>query len=672
MSTEEFDPRSADVKNEILDEDPLAELARIVAGETESDFVEAPEADASAVRSDESLEAHLMQELSAEQDAPEVPEPADDFTASIQEQLEAQLAADTAAAPEAIPEMEQAIEAPNFEEALSESLVEEEIAPIAAQVAEAAPLEQAINEEVAFQDDLIEALQEEINPVEPVVEPAIEMVEVEPAPISTEITEEIVETVSEEPVLEEALADLPEIELPELEEVETEIMAAELPKPEQLEVVPQEIDLPPPVEPIMAQPEMAQSEIAIEEPAAEIDFGAAFAEELGVETVEEAKGWTDSVEQQPVDDFTLSAQSAGYQPVEEPSSIDGEYLTEPEAELAALDASETETSGGGLKYAMAALVIALFAGAITAGYGFLGGSDGEEVAQEASIIKADVDPVKVKPENPGGRVPDNQDKASYGKVEGIEEQVDQSTLLSNTEQPALIDTSNATQEAIDQAQASLASSGTNDNKSDDRLQVGGETDNALIGANSSVAAKRVKTLIIKPDGTIVDQPATGQSLGNQEFAASSSTLGLTRVPDATPTRVSTTTVKANEPIDGAKSSQDIGVPNASPLPKPKVVAAAPKPKPVAKKKPAPKPQPVARSEWVVQVASQTSAAAAQQSFQKMRSQFSALQNRAMSVQRAAVNGRTYFRVRVQTASRNDANQLCSRLTSQGGSCFVTR
>jgi len=643
MSTEEFDPRSADVKNEILDEDPLAELARIVAGETESDFVEAPEADASAVRSDESLEAHLMQELSAEQDAPEVPEPADDFTASIQEQLEAQLAADTAAAPEAIPEMEQAIEAPNFEEALSESLVEEEIAPIAAQVAEAAPLEQAINEEVAFQDDLIEALQEEINPVEPVVEPAIEMVEVEPAPISTEITEEIVETVSEEPVLEEALADLPEIELPELEEVETEIMAAELPEPEQLEVVPQEID-----------------------------FGAAFAEELGVETVEEAKGWTDSVEQQPVDDFTLSAQSAGYQPVEEPSSIDGEYLTEPEAELAALDASETETSGGGLKYAMAALVIALFAGAITAGYGFLGGSDGEEVAQEASIIKADVDPVKVKPENPGGRVPDNQDKASYGKVEGIEEQVDQSTLLSNTEQPALIDTSNATQEAIDQAQASLASSGTNDNKSDDRLQVGGETDNALIGANSSVAAKRVKTLIIKPDGTIVDQPATGQSLGNQEFAASSSTLGLTRVPDATPTRVSTTTVKANEPIDGAKSSQDIGVPNASPLPKPKVVAAAPKPKPVAKKKPAPKPQPVARSEWVVQVASQTSAAAAQQSFQKMRSQFSALQNRAMSVQRAAVNGRTYFRVRVQTASRNDANQLCSRLTSQGGSCFVTR
>jgi len=80
----------------------------------------------------------------------------------------------------------------------------------------------------------------------------------------------------------------------------------------------------------------------------------------------------------------------------------------------------------------------------------------------------------------------------------------------------------------------------------------------------------------------------------------------------------------------------------------------------------------ARSEWVVQVASQTSPEAVQAAFTRLRSEYAILQKRAMAVQRAHLNGTTYYRVRVQTPSKDDAIQLCSDLTAQGGSCFVTR
>lgn len=659
MSTDQFDPRSENPNNDAAIEDPLEELARIVSGETEAE-PEAPLQSAfPEVSEDTSLEAHLMEELAAEQVAPEQP---DDYTASIQEQLEAQLAADMA-----VDTAETAAEAPQIEEILTETIAEE-IETVAQNIAPPEMPVEPIDEETAFQDDLIEALQEEINPPGPVVETNIpetdavaDVAELDAA----EDFEQSLEAITQDPLVDEpSIAELSEPDLSAFEAHEPQPIAVEPEMPE--------MDVPPP-----AVEELQVENLEVEQAAAsEIDFSSAFAEELGVEAIEEAQGWEASSDAPQADEFALAAQSAGYQPVDDGMVSEPEYLNDPEAEIAAAEAVEDQNSGGGMKYAMAALVIALFAGAITAGYGFLGGgSGGDQTAENATIIKADADPVKVKPENPGGRVPDNQDKASYGKVEGIEEEVDQSTLLSNTEQPALIDTSNATQEAVEQAQSSLSSVDANSNKLDDRLSGSSEPDTTGVANNSSVAAKRVTTLVIKPDGTVVDKPLSGQLGGSQQFAASSSDLGLTQVADAKPIQVETRTVKPNEPIDGAQSSQAIGVPNASPLPKPEPVAKQPKPAPVqrvATTQTQTQSQPVARSEWVVQVASQTSPEAAQASFQKMRQRYSALQNRSMSVQRAAVNGTTYYRVRVQTASRNDANQLCSRLTSQGGSCFVTR
>jgi hypothetical protein len=44
----------------------------------------------------------------------------------------------------------------------------------------------------------------------------------------------------------------------------------------------------------------------------------------------------------------------------------------------------------------------------------------------------------------------------------------------------------------------------------------------------------------------------------------------------------------------------------------------------------------------------------------------------VNIVRANVEGRTYYRVRIPTASRDEAVNLCTRYQAAGGSCFVSR
>ncbi|KAG1700606.1 Arginine--tRNA ligase [Nymphon striatum] len=333
-------------------------------------------------------------------------------------------------------------------------------------------------------------------------------------------------------------------------------------------------------------------------------------------------------------------------------------------EIAAVEtgAVVANENGGGMKFAIAALVLALFAGAIAAGYGFLGGDNPTVATGTPEIIKADADPVKVKPKDPGGLVPENQDNASYVDIGGENSAaVSQEKLNSQTEEPLILNTGNT--ENIENTEVADAP------KSDDRLTSSEDTGATPNATNSAVLPKVVQTVVVKPDGTIIAKPVTPKPV---ETALNE--VKIDPLPKVEPKPVSTQVIKKPEAIDGAKSTGDITVPVASPLPKPVV---KPKPAPAKKVAAAPKPKKpantaTAKSEWVVQVSSQRTPAAAQSSFSNMRNKYSVLQGRAMSIQRAQVNGTTYYRVRVQTASRADANQLCTSLATAGGSCFVTR
>ena len=64
---------------------------------------------------------------------------------------------------------------------------------------------------------------------------------------------------------------------------------------------------------------------------------------------------------------------------------------------------------------------------------------------------------------------------------------------------------------------------------------------------------------------------------------------------------------------------------------------------------------------------------ARSKFGQLRTRHSAvLSGMSPNIQSAEVNGRSVYRVRVGSMSRDEAVGLCERLKSSGGSCFVAR
>ena len=253
-------------------------------------------------------------------------------------------------------------------------------------------------------------------------------------------------------------------------------------------------------------------------------------------------------------------------------------------------------------------------------------------------------------------------------------------MISNTEEPANID-------------AGTSQSGILAEKTTDRLNATeGENETLSQVQDGSVQPRVVQTVTVRPDGTIVQgtqtTPVISQLVQETTNAASErvadAQVQLSEALKTTVKPVEATVIKPQEPIDGAVSRGDTGIPVESPLPKPNGQSLVPSSDPVpAVNTPEPvelaaieptvtQPDGVQRSEWVVQVSSQRSAEAAQSSYQNLSNRFSVLKGRPMSIQRANVNGDTFYRVRMQTASKADANQLCSSLKAAGGSCFVTR
>jgi hypothetical protein len=219
------------------------------------------------------------------------------------------------------------------------------------------------------------------------------------------------------------------------------------------------------------------------------------------------------------------------------------------------------------------------------------------------------------------------------------------------------------------------------------------------------AAKPVKTVSVRPDGTLIS-------------AADAFPSAAAPPPDIVPTPPVKAAVRAVDPIVATpeaatpkldlptklspKSQQrvvaktDTTAPNddASATPSaPQQLVASPKPgKP---SKPAPKTvaeasaadsppadaataaaPPVAAQgggEWAVQLAAPRSEADAQSAVAKLKSKYSGeLGDSALSIHQADVKGQAIYRVRVSGLSKADASALCSKLKAGGGDCFIAK
>ncbi|KPB01507.1 SPOR domain-containing protein [Ahrensia marina] len=310
------------------------------------------------------------------------------------------------------------------------------------------------------------------------------------------------------------------------------------------------------------------------------------------------------------------------------------------------------------------------------------------------LVKASSEPVKVAPENPGGKEVPNQDRAVFSESAGVPAQEE---LVSTSEEPVDI-------AAVPENALPSSLNGEDLQKGEDRLAPSATDSSSNEAAPFVVAPRKVRTLVVRPDGTLVEreavptpEPIEPQSTSAAEEVASVEPEQLGGVPVAETVNVESSET-ASEPVaTAAATSDETSAPEASEatpaLPtrtvqtktiSPTQIAERPKDQPVnivnqEQTQVASAPAPTVATEapstpFSVQMASLPSEADAQQSARALTNRFgNVLGGRSLVIRRAEIEGKgTYYRVRVGADSRAEANTLCGQIKSAGGSCFVTR
>ncbi|HEY6632470.1 MAG TPA: SPOR domain-containing protein [Rhizobiaceae bacterium] len=390
------------------------------------------------------------------------------------------------------------------------------------------------------------------------------------------------------------------------------------------------------------------------------------------------------------DSFALDADELpGSQPVGRYAADDYDYDPDLDQEIAPqyLGENGQKPKSRGLLLAGVVGGVALVGaiGAFALSYGGGSGSD------TPALVRADEGPLKVKPENPGGATVPNQQNKVYETVagEGAADAPQQQKLVTTAEEPVDV---TPPPPAIEEDVA-IAPSG----KSEDRIeQIVQEAQNQTDDEIVAVTPRKVRTMVVKPDGTLVereDQPASAN--GQAETIAAA-------VPEAGPAPA---VPEATGALTGSSAPEEMAAARVTPAeealpPAQEQVAATeaasanraalPDTAPIAPLRPADQPIDVvgevkpdqvaavttARPDgnWAMQIASQPSEAAAQSSYQDLvRRYANVLQGKEVSIVKAEIAGKgTFWRVRVPAASRNEAITLCENYKAAGGNCFVSR
>ncbi|AJY47153.1 SPOR domain-containing protein [Martelella endophytica] len=339
----------------------------------------------------------------------------------------------------------------------------------------------------------------------------------------------------------------------------------------------------------------------------------------------------------------------------------------------------------------------------------------EEGLDEPLVITADNSSVKEAPEDPGGEVVPNQDNAVFNNVTStLGGEPRQDTLIASDEQPTDVD-------AV--APNPIADSAANGNApADASTDTGG------------VEPRRVRTIIVRPDGTLVERSADGTSTPAGDTTSTGGARGIetvTALPDGNGrlvvpgssdnTGAASTTVEppaidddgaqepslvapatdAETPVPGDAAETDVataeeqaapvgdlGIPNPPvptrrpPRPAGSAAATASAPTQTASAAPAAAapaataPTSTAQPSlaYAMQIASLPSEQEARQAYQRLAAQHpSLLGRRPAEFVPATIAGKgTYYRVRIGANSLSEAISLCEAYKAEGGSCFVPR
>jgi hypothetical protein len=354
---------------------------------------------------------------------------------------------------------------------------------------------------------------------------------------------------------------------------------------------------------------------------------------------------------------------------------------------------------------------------------------------EPIVIAADSDPVKVAPENPGGKTVPNQDKAVYDRVAGGgSDMPTQQQLISSSEEPVDVVQKTLMPESVSlEGENDLQMTDAGDTE-DPRLLPQDEADASQPAGQQSVAVmpRKVKTMIVRADGTLVEQEVDAPAPAAMDVAKvaaaptrsdSASAVQPSAAPFPTAAQpgaeasspIVPVSAPASEPVAPAAAPADVAtampasaqapsaieqiaapaetsaavrgpMPTARPSQQPVNVVASvsdqgnvrPAATPAAAAAaaaPAAQAAPAAEGGFVIQIASLPSQADAQRSYQNLSNKFgSVIGGRGVDIKAAEIAGKgTFYRVRIPAgSSRAEAVALCERYRSAGGSCLVAR
>lgn len=312
------------------------------------------------------------------------------------------------------------------------------------------------------------------------------------------------------------------------------------------------------------------------------------------------------------------------------------------------------------------------------------------------LIKADTKPVKIQPENPGGRTIPNQNQAVYKHVSSPDAPVPlkQQTLVTAEEEPISLPPEEEDDSANALPGVSMMDAAALPQKDATRLADASAGNTASDDAGLVLKPRKVHTLVVRADGTLGPaetnagpsaQPAATGVRGGQTVMTptSAEASGIRNVSINSGAQQQPQAAAAGADGPAASSEKpDASGQGADTASTPALAAAAPDAEPAAKPADAPRevasvspaaPTP-APAGFYVQIASQPSQALAQESAQRMGQRYaSVIGSHKLEIQTAEIAGKgTYYRVRIPAQSASEASELCSRLKSAGGSCFVAR
>lgn len=170
-------------------------------------------------------------------------------------------------------------------------------------------------------------------------------------------------------------------------------------------------------------------------------------------------------------------------------------------------------------------------------YAFMGGAGGLVASSgEPKIILADKEPMKVAPENPGGQKVPNQDKAVYDRVSGTSsDQSKQPRLVTSNEEPVDVVQKTLMPENLPMDDEQDAMGTPTEDTTDARLLPEGATENVSTSEKvaTGVAPRKVRTMIVRPDGSLVPR----EEIVSETAAATPDAPAVAAQPTEVPERL---------------------------------------------------------------------------------------------------------------------------------------